>query len=66
MLPLQQLIKLYILLGGFRRLLIDIHLSYFRGCLHVEFCALRLTSQSMCLTDESVEDKLQPVISDTC
>ena len=34
-----------------------------RGCLRVQFCALRLTSCSMCLTDESVEDKLQQNIS---
>ena len=30
-----------------------------KGCSHVRFWALRLTSWSMCLTDESVEDKLQ-------
>ena len=30
-----------------------------RGCLHERFYALRLTPRSMCLTDESVEDKLQ-------
>ena len=28
------------------------------------FCALRLTSWSMCLTDESVEDKLQRIMSE--
>ena len=35
----------------------------FKGCLHMRFCAERLTSWSMCLTDESVEDKLQRIIS---
>ena len=34
-----------------------------KDCLHVEFCALRLTSWSMCLTDESGEDKLQRILS---
>ena len=34
-------------------------MTTFKGCLQVEFCALRLTSWSMCLTDDSVEDKLQ-------
>ena len=34
-----------------------------KGCLPVRFCALRLTSWSMCLTHESVEDKLQRIVS---
>ena len=36
---------------------------YLKGCLHVRFCALGLTSWSMCLTDDSVEDKLQQFVS---
>ena len=36
----------------------------FKDCLDVWFCALWLTSWSMCLTDESVEDKLQQIISE--
>ena len=31
--------------------------------LHLRFCTLRLTSWSMCLTDDSVEVKLEPIIS---
>ena len=34
-----------------------------KGCSHEWFCALWLTSGSMCLTDESVEDKLESIIS---
>ena len=32
-------------------------------CNEAEFCALRLISWSMCLTDESVQDKLQRIIT---
>ena len=38
---------------------INVLACFVKGCLHVRFCALRLTSWSMCLTKQSIEEKLQ-------
>ena len=42
---------------------IKLVLLYFRAVYTVQFCASRLTLWSVCLTDESVEDKLQRIVS---
>ena len=49
--------------GGGSSLLDPFGHKIVKGCLHVRFCALLLTSWSMCLTDESIDDKLQWIIS---
>ena len=43
--------------------LVEPAIALLKGCLHMGFCAVRLTSWSICLTDETVEDKLQRIIS---